>query len=152
MIRLRPDLVFLKTCVLMSVICCAASQALALNGNNPADLTAMNGWEAFELVTQNDDISAISDSGYGNSASRGVYDGLGAYASGNTLSVFINHEQSNSAISRLDLNLNLFKQAINHSIDNGATAFPSFIATGMGYAYDTIYDGSYHAIANAFRG
>jgi hypothetical protein len=149
MIHLRSDLFFLKSGVLMTVICCSASQGLALNGNNSVNLTAMNGWEAFELVTQNDNISDISDSGYGDIASRGLYDGLGAYVSGNTLSVFINHEISSAAISRLDLDLNRFKQAINHSINNGTTSFPSSIATGMGYAYDAIYDGSYHAITNA---
>ncbi len=122
---------------------------MALDGASPLQLSTLNGWDAFELVTQGNNISAISDSGYGTTASRGVYDGLGAYLNGTTLSIFVNHEvTNNAAISRVDLNLADFQQSIASTIDNGATAFPASIVTGMGYAYDTIFDGTYNAISN----
>ena len=115
----------------------------ALNGASSLQLDTLAGWDSFELVTQGDNISAVSDSGYGNTASHGAYDGLGAYLDGSTLSIQVNHEvTNNAAISRVDLNLADFKQAIDHSIDNGATPFPTSIVTGMGDAYDTIFDGS----------
>ena len=120
--------------------------ATGLDGNNTLELSTFNGWDAFELVTEGDDITAINDTGYGTSADRRIYDGLGGYLSGGTLSVFINHETGTAAVSRLDLDLADFRQAIDSVIDGGATAFPSTIATGMGYAYDKIYDGSYHAV------
>jgi hypothetical protein len=124
--------------------------AMALDGVNALELMPRNGWDAFELVSLNDNISAISDSGYGNSATRSAYDGLGAYLydGGDTLSVFINHENSDAAISRLDLNVTEFRQAINSIIDGGVTPFPSSFVTGMGYAYDTIFDDTYHAVNN----
>lgn len=122
---------------------------MALDGTSPLELSILNGWKTFELVTFQDDISAISDSGYGTTASRGVYDGIGAYLDGSTLSILLNHEmQTDAAISRVDLDLADFQQAIASKIDSGATAFPSSIVTGMGYAYDTIYDGTYNAISN----
>ncbi len=135
--------------VLLAVfILVQSTPAMALDGASPRRLSALNGWETFELVTQGNNISAISDSGYGNSASRGTYDGLGAYLDGGTLSIFVNHEvTNNAAISRVDVDLYDFRQAINHSIDNGTTPFPSSIVTGMGYAYDTIYDGMYNAMS-----
>jgi len=127
-----------------------STPAMALDGANPLNLAPLNGWDGFELVTQLDDISAIDDPGYGTTASRGTYDGLGAYLSGSTLSIFVNHEvTNNAAISRVDLDLDDFRQAINNSIDNGATPFPTSIVTGMGYAYDTIFDGTYNAISNS---
>lgn len=63
-------------------------------------------------MTQGDDVSGITDAGYGNIATRGKYDGLGGYLSGNNLSIFINHESSNAAISRLDWGLANFQQAL----------------------------------------
>lgn len=126
---------------------------LALDGVNALELsTTINsvptGWTAFELVTQNDDISAIADADYGNTAARGTYDGLGGYLSGDTLSIFVNHETSGAAISRVDLDLSGFQQAIASAIDGGVTPFPTTIASGMGYAYNSIYDGTYHALNN----
>ena len=124
------------------------SSAMALDGANTLQLSTLNGWKAFELVTQGDDISSLSDTGYGSTASRGVFDGLGVYRSNGDLAVFVNHETSSAAVSRLDLNLVNFQQAIASTIDSGTTAFPSAIVTGMGYAYETIFDGTFHGITN----
>ena len=123
-----------------------AHRAVALDGASFLQLSPLNGWKSFELVTQGNDISAFSDTGYGATASRGTYDGLGAFLNGNTLRVFVNHETSGAAISRVDLDLADFKQSLRSTIDDGATAFPATIVTGMGYAYDTVFDGSYHAV------
>ena len=82
-----------------------STPAMALDGANPLNLNTLNGWNGFELVTQGDDISAFSDPGYGTTASRGTYDGLGAYLSGNTLSIFVNHEVTNDARQRNGLRI-----------------------------------------------
>lgn len=124
------------------------SPAKAIDGNNPLELTTFAGWEAFELVTEDDDISAIADAGYGTTISREKFDGLGSYLSGSTLSIYVNHETSSAAISRVDVHLPDLQQALQSTIDSGATSFPTSIVTGMGYAYDTIYDGGYHAISS----
>ena len=112
------------------------------------NLQTMSGWKAFAVVTQGDDISFIADPGYGNIASRGTYDGLGAYRAGANLSIWMNHETSTAAISRIDVDINNFRQAIQSVVDNGQTEFPPFLKTGMGYAYDRIFDGTYHAVNN----
>lgn len=123
---------------------------MALDGVNPLEFSPMAGWKGFELVSRDDDISLIGDSEYGTTASLGVYDGLGTFLSGNDLSVWINHETYRSAISRLELNRTNLQQAIASKIDDGTTPFPSSIATGMGYAYDTIFDRMYHAEYNPY--
>ncbi|MAE63604.1 MAG: hypothetical protein CMJ18_04980 [Phycisphaeraceae bacterium] len=128
------------------LIACGASTALALDGAGDLELQMLNDWTAFEIVTQGDDIGAISDPGYGSTASRGSYDGLGGYLSGGKLSIYVNHETGNAAISRVDVDLERFQQAVDSMIDDGATAFPLSFVTGMGYAYDRIFDGSYHAV------
>ena len=122
--------------------------ALAIHGAGSVNLTVDNGWQAFELVTQTDSLLGLSDSGYGNTATRGLYDGLGTYVDGNKLSINVNHETANAAISRVDVSITAVRQAIQSKLDSGATPFPSTIVTGMGYAYDRIYDGTYHAINN----
>jgi hypothetical protein len=137
-----------RTGLICTAVFCA-SPALAIDGTDPIQMSTFNGWDAFELVTQGNNISTISDSGYGATASRTKYDGLGSYLDGNTLSIFVNHESSSdAAISRVDVDLNTFRQAINSTIDGGVTPFPTSFVTGMGYAYNTIFDGGYHAISN----
>lgn len=131
----------------VAVTCsCCVTPALALNDTNPIQMNTLNGWKAFELVTQNDNITTITDPGYGATAARGKYDGLGGFIAGDTLSIFINHETDAAAISRLDVNRMDFRLAIQSAIDGGTTPAPASFVTGMGYAYATIYDGGYHAI------
>ena len=127
------------------LIVCGETRTWALDGTGDLELQTFNDWDAFEIVTQFDDISAVSDTGYGSTASRGAYDGLGGYLSNGTLSIFVNHETSNAVISRVDVDLMKFQQAIDSTTDGGATSFPASFVTGMGYAYDRIFDGSYHA-------
>ena len=131
--------IFLMSCV---------APVLALDGQNPLQLTMRAGWKGFELLTQRDDILALSDPGYGNLATRGVYDGIGLYRQGAALHVALNHETSGAAISRVDLNWARLRQALQSTMDGGVTAFPASIASGIGYAYDVIYDANYHAINN----
>jgi len=146
-VSLQSAQIKLSLVLLTSLFVIPSNEAHALDGSSALQLNALNGWKAFELVTQGNDISAFSDTGYGDAASRGTYDGLGTFISGDTMRVFVNHEVTNdAAISRVDLDLADFKQSIASTIDDGATAFPSSIVTGMGYAYNTIFDGSYHAV------
>ena len=125
-----------------------AQPAWGLDDNNATQFSALNGWDAFEVVTQNDNIAAISEVGYGSTASRGNYDGLGGYLNGNSLSIFLNHETAGAAISRVRVDVAAFKQALQSTVDGGITPFPGSFVTQMGYAYDKIYDGNYHAVTD----
>ena len=125
-----------------------ASDTQALDGESPLNLTTYNGWSAFELVTQGNNVAAISDPGYGSTVTRGTFDGLGTYRDGDKISIAVNHETANAAIGRVDVDRPQMRQAILSTLDGGATEFPSQIVTGIGYAYDRIYDGTYHAVNN----
>lgn len=144
-----PRAVMLLAAFTVALFVASPYDASALDGANAPQLTPLAGWDAFELVTQGDNITTIADAGYGTTVTRGTFDGLGGHLSGGTLSVYINHETSSAAISRVDLGLAKLQQALQSTIDGGITVFPASIATGMGYAYDTIYDGSYHAISKS---
>jgi len=126
----------------------SVSPAFALDGASPLRVNTFNGWKVFELVTQNNNISSFADVGYsaGGTVNRGSFDGLGTYLSGSTMSIMVNHETSSAAISRVDVNLPNIKQMIARQIDNGVTPAPASIVNGMGYAYDAIYDNTYHAV------
>jgi hypothetical protein len=120
----------------------------AIHGAGSVNLAPDNGWRAFEIVTQNDSLVGLNDVGYPATATRGTYDGLGTYVVGNMLSINVNHETSDAAISRVDVSISAVRQAVDSKRDFGATPFPTSFVTGMGYAYDRIYDGAYHAITN----
>lgn len=125
----------------------AGSSAMALDNNAPLQLTPEAGWTAMELWSQADDISGLTDAGY---TAKFTFDGTGAYLSGpDALTLLVNHETSQAAISRVELNLTSFQQAIQSKIDSGVTPFPGSIVTAIGYAYDTIYDGTYDAVTNS---
>ena len=136
----------IQTLVLILVM--AAAPFVPHHAMAQVNLVPQNGWKAFAIVTQGDDISAIADAGYGNIATRGKYDGLGVFRNGSQFTVWLNHETSSAAISRIELDRPNFRLAIQSTIDNGQTPFPATFKSGMGYAYDSIYDGTYHAINN----
>ena len=125
-----------------------AADTRALDGQSPLNLTTYGGWKAFELVTQGNNVAAISDPGYGSTVTRGSFDGIGTYRDGDKISIAVNHETANAAIGRVDVDRPRLRQAILSTLDGGATEFPSQIVTGIGYAYDRIYDGTYHAVNN----
>ncbi|QEG34024.1 TolB-like translocation protein [Bythopirellula goksoeyrii] len=132
---------------LLSAVCWFAfgSVAQALDNTSPLQLSLENGWQAFELVSQGDDISAISDVGFGSIASSGKYDGLGVFLSGSMLSIHVNHEAVVGAISRVDVQLDALQEALASKIAGGATPFPSTLVTGIGFSYSRIFDKNYHA-------
>lgn len=135
---------FVSVC--SAVVAIISSPVLALDATNPIRFSPLAGWQGFELVTQNDDISLIADAGYGGLATRGIYDGLGAYRADGNLLITVNHEQDpDGAISGLTLELAAFQQALQSTIDGGVTPMPAQFVDRMGFAYDSIYDGSYHA-------
>jgi hypothetical protein len=135
---------------LISFLCVASAShvAFALNGLNALQFTPQTGWKGFELVTQGNDISAIADAGYGTTASRGSYDGLGAQLNNGVITIQVNNETTQGAVSRVDVDRTRLRQAIDSRVDGGATPFPASFVTGMGYAYQTIYAGNYNAITN----
>jgi hypothetical protein len=132
--------------LLFTVMGVTASSCLALDGVNAMQMTTANGWTAFELLSQGDAIGAIADSGYGSVATLGKYDGLGPYRHGATLSLFMNHESDASAISRVDVSRDALRQAVANRVSGGATPFPATIVSSVGWAYDAIYEGNYHAV------
>ena len=132
--------------LLASAVVLPASRALAIHGTSPVNLSTYNGWQAFELVTQFDPLAGLADPGYTATAQRGLYDGLGTHVAGDKLSINVNHETADAAISRVDVSIDAVRQAIQSRRDAGITPFPSQLVTAMGYAYDRIYDGTYHAV------
>jgi hypothetical protein len=144
-IRLKLWLLAMGVCIIPTAL---TNHALAIHGAGSVNLTPDNGWLAFELVTQGNSLVGLSDPGYGNTAAWGLYDGLGTYVDGNKLSIYVNHEQTPAAISRVDVSISSVRQTVQSKLDSGATPFPATFVTGMGYAYDRIYDGAYHATNN----
>jgi hypothetical protein len=130
------------------VVIALSPQAFAINGTGAVGLAPDNGWRAFEIVSQGNNIAGISDAGYGATFSRTLFDGLGTILSGNKLSINVNHETADAAISRVDVSVSALRQAVQSRLDSGVTPFPSSFVTGIGYSYERIYDGTYHAISN----
>jgi hypothetical protein len=85
----------------------SATVCPALDGASPLRINTFNGWKVFGLVTQNNDISAFDDLGYsvGGTVNRGTLDGLGIYASGNSMSIILNRETSAAAIRRVEVDV-----------------------------------------------
>lgn len=136
-----------RTAIAVVVLLLTWNQAsLALDGARPLNLTLMNGWKGLELLTQADDISAFADAGYGATASRGRYDGLGFFLNGNQAQLLVNHETADAAISRVDLDVTALRQSIDN-VRAGAPLTGTFVR-GMGYAYNQVYDTTYHAVSN----
>ncbi len=57
----NPTLISAKRFVLGMVVFMNVHTVWALDGANPVKLTTHAGWSAFELVTQHDAISSVSD-------------------------------------------------------------------------------------------
>jgi len=95
-------------------------------------INAQNGWRAFEVITTGDDPT-----GDGITWSMpGTFDGLGAtLPDASTLRVQVNHENPDTTISEVNLNLANFKTAISNMISGGATGGGSFV-TSARQAYD----------------
>lgn len=134
--------------ILRYVVLLCVAFCLQLNCTAQVNLEPAAGWEAFPIVSQGENISAVSDAGYGNLATLGTYDGLGAHLDGGDLKIWLNHETTPGAISRVVLDLANFEQAIQSTLDQGQTNFPTTLLTEMGYSYSSIFDGTYHAINN----
>ena len=104
------------------------------------------GWDGFELLTVGDSISDIADSGYAGTMTASNFDGLGTHKIGNTLHVYLNHETTPGAISRIDLDLTALGSSVNSVQSGGSVTTP--ILTGVGWAYDRIH--SYNAGTGTF--
>src|SRR5687768_12096636 len=128
----------------------AATPLYALNGLSTLQFTPEAGWKGFELVTQGNNISAIADAGYSSTgtATRGLYDGIGAHLTGCVITSHVNNETTPAAVSPFDVDRTKLRQPIASRIDGAVTPFPTSFVTGMGYAYQTIYAGNYHAVNN----
>jgi hypothetical protein len=142
---MRPCLTFIAIVTPWLVV---ADNASALNGVGPVGLTPDNGWRAFEIVSQGNNITGLSDPGYGNTFTRGTFDGLGTYVTTNRLTINVNHETSDAAISRVDVSITGLRQAVQSKLDSGVTPFPASFVTNIGYSYDRVFDGTYNAITN----
>ncbi|MEM7625016.1 MAG: hypothetical protein AAF333_05255 [Planctomycetota bacterium] len=122
-----------------------SGSACALDGDKPLGLATNNGWSAFELLTQGDDLTGLADAVYGTTMTRAKFDGLGARVAGDTFRVILNHETTPASISAVDLDLAALKQAVAATLAGDAGAFPATTVTAVGFAYDTVFDGAYHA-------
>ncbi|WP_146445982.1 hypothetical protein [Botrimarina colliarenosi] len=121
-----------------------ATPAAALNGQTPLGLATLNGWKAIEILSQGDSLAGVADPGFGSVATHATYDGLGIYPRADSLSVWINHETSQAAITRVELDPDALRQQIEY-VRNGLAVGATTPVIGAGFAYETIFDGGYDA-------
>jgi hypothetical protein len=101
----------------------AADDSLALNGGT-LRVTPRNSWRAFEVISIGDNPAG---DGF-NYAMLGVFDGVGAWQpDAATLRLVVNHEETDGAISEVNLNLANFQTAIRNTIGTGTTGGVSFV-------------------------
>lgn len=124
-----------------------ATPGFGLNGDKPLGVTTDNGWRSLELISQADDIAAIADAGYGVTLLQTKNDGLGLYRDGDALAVWVNHETTPAAVSRLEVDLAELQSAID-AVIAGQAGGGFAPVTSIGFAYDRVYDDAYHAVAN----
>jgi len=107
------------------------SPARALDGGT-LRVTTYNGWNAFEVISQGDDVP-----GDGFSYSMpATFDGAGAwFPDTSTLRVQVNHENDDASISEVDLDLTSLETAIGSLISEGTTGGVSFVLSAR-QAYD----------------
>lgn len=108
-------------CGLVSVL--GIDSAQALNGGT-VRVTTVNGWKAFEVISQADNPAG---DGY-TYAMPSTFDGAGAWqVNGSTLRVMVNHETSDASVSEVDLDLGNLQVAVTNMITNGNTGGVSFV-------------------------
>jgi len=116
----------------ITVLTIAAMTALtpagyALDGGT-LRMTARDGWRAFEAISVGDDPEG---DGF-RWAMPGTFDGLGAWLpDAATLRLEVNHENSDSTISEVNLNLASFQAAIGNMIGGGTTGGVSFVQSAQ---------------------
>ena len=87
-------------------------------------VTPANGWLAFEVISQGDNPSG---DGF-NYSMPGTFDGAGAWmADASTLRVLVNHEETDAAISEVNLDLAALESAIARMISVGNTEGVRFV-------------------------
>src|SRR6188472_4193766 len=102
-------------CVSLSVL--AADSAWAINGGT-LKVFPRNGWRAFELISYGND--PVGDGI--TFAMPDTFDGIGAWMpAAATLRLNINHENSDSNVSEVNLNLANFQTAIRNVINTNST-------------------------------
>jgi hypothetical protein len=133
----------------IALILLSLTSVHALDGAGTVNATIDSGWSAYEVVTSGDSISSVDAPGYGTTMTRTIFDGLGAYVTGNTLRVYLNHETTPGSISRVDLNLPNFQQSVTDTLANVSPPFAGVVSQ-IGLAYDAIYDGAGSLVASGF--
>jgi len=114
--------------IALALIVLAGAHALpnlanALDGGT-LRVNTYNGWKAFEIIS-----SGENPTGDGfNYSMPGTFDGSGAWmVDANTLRVLVNHEETDAAISEVDLDFSAFKTAIDNVISTGSTGGGTFV-------------------------
>ncbi len=109
----------------------SVSPAYAVDGGT-LRVTTYNGWEAFEVVTQGDDVPSDGI----NYSMPGIFDGAGAWVVDNdTLRIQVNHETGDASISEVNINLEKIQLAINNMISTGNVGDVTFVSS-LRQAYD----------------
>jgi len=112
-----------------ATLLCAVLWLLVVNPAQAIDggtlrVNTLNGWEAFEVITQGDNPTG---DGF-NYSMPSIFDGASAWlVDPFTLRVQVNHEKTDASISEIDLNLANLRAAISNMIDNGNTGGVSFV-------------------------
>lgn len=107
----------------ISLLACSAGVFAIDGGTRYVD--PRNGWSAFEVITQGDDVRGDGEVW----AMPGIFDGLGAQIAGNQLRVQVNHEINNggATISEVLLDLAMLQVAIDNTIATGTTGGVGFV-------------------------
>lgn len=94
------------------------------SSNPTPQVSARNGWKAFEVISAGDNPAG---DGF-DWAMPGAFDGVGAHLlDSSTLRLYVNHEVSDATISEVDLDLGEFQTAIDNTINAGNTGPVSFV-------------------------
>ena len=108
---------------IVSACMVASSTAHAVDGGT-LRVTTYNGWLAFEVITEGDDVAG---DGY-DYAMPETFDGAGAFLiDASTIRIQVNHEEGDASVSEVDVDLESLKTAIANMIETGDTGGVSFV-------------------------
>jgi|GEM_PF-1724371 len=123
----RPKSPRRTTGLFFTALATAASPLLhGLDGSNPVFLASPpegGGWKTFELLQYQDTLGTRAKEGFVWNSTMVDWDGLGAYLHDpSTLRVFINHEETASTFSRVDLDVTNLKAWIANGIEDNSNS------------------------------
>ena len=109
-----------------------APAAAPLVDGGTVRLNTFNGWTAFEVITEGDDVAGDGSP----HVMPAIFDGAGAWmAAPHTLRLLVNHETGDASISEVDVDLAALRTAVANVLDTGSPGGVSFVRRAR-QAYD----------------